>query len=162
MLRGPEHVVAPEQVRRVYVTTTNRAGGVSTSAVQAYALYRIARDEPGVFDGAGAYTPTESRIGSGPDSYVIPTAYATADLFATLGVRPYFGRFFTADEDRPPRGEDVWKIEDGGDERSGDEPDLHRKRQPGDLAVGEPPRRGERGNGFPRARATRRLRLSSQ
>ena len=122
LLRGPEHVVAPEQVVRVYVSRVLSDANVTTSAFQPYALYRIARDHTPAFSRAATYLPFEARVGMGVESRVVRVTYATPDLFPLTGVRPALGRFYSGDEDVPPRGQPVvvlgygyWQSEFAGD-----------------------------------------------
>jgi putative ABC transport system permease protein len=122
LLRGPEHVAAPEQVVRVYVTRTLPNANVTASPLQPYVLYLGARDHTSAFSAVATYTPMDVRVGSGIESRVVRVTYATPDLFSLAGVHPVVGRFYSADEDRPPRGEAVvvlgygyWKSELAGD-----------------------------------------------
>ena len=122
VLRGPEHVVAPEQVVRIYVTRVLGDANVTTSGLQPYALYRIARDQTPAFSKAATYLPFEARVGTGIESRLVRVSYATPDLFPLTGVRPALGRFYSGDEDVPPHGQPVvvlgygyWQSEFAGD-----------------------------------------------
>jgi predicted permease len=124
LLRGPEGVIQPNELRRAYVSTRNPAGGDKTDAIQPYAFYSLLRADTTLFAGAGAYTQSDVRIGQGADSHTIPAMAVTWDLFRVLGARPYLGRFFDASEDRPPNGARVvvlgygyWVREYGADPR---------------------------------------------
>jgi predicted permease len=107
LLRGPEHLAAPEQVVRVYVTRVLPNANVTTSGLQPYALYRGARDHTSAFSAVATYLPMDARVGVGLESRLVRATYATPDLFTLARVRPALGRFYTADEDVPPRGEPV-------------------------------------------------------
>src|SRR5204863_2998992 len=113
LLRGPEGIVKPNELRRAYVTTRNDAGGDKTDAIQSYAFYRLLRDDTLTFAIGGGYTHRDIRIGKGADSRTIPAIQATWDLFPTLGVKPYRGRFFDASEDQPPQGANVVVLDYG-------------------------------------------------
>ncbi|HKN64828.1 MAG TPA: ABC transporter permease, partial [Gemmatimonadaceae bacterium] len=122
LLRGPEGVVRPDELRRAYVSLRNDAGGEKTDAMQAYALYSLLDADAALFASAGAYTRIDIRAGEGADTHTIPAMIVTWDLFRTLGAKPYLGRFFDASEDRPPRGASVvvlgyghWVRDFGGD-----------------------------------------------
>jgi predicted permease len=104
LLRGPEGVVRPNELRRAYVTMRNDAGADNTDAIQPYALYTLLRADTSVFGGAGAYMRSDIRVGRGADWRIIPAMAVTWDMFTVLGAKPYLGRFFDASEDRPPRG----------------------------------------------------------
>jgi predicted permease len=107
LLRGPEHVAAPEQLGRVYVTRVTRTSNVVTSAWQPYVLYVNARHLSSAFSAVAAYVPARLRVGSGTEARFIPATYATSDLFSLAGVHPAIGRFYSAEEDRPPIGQQV-------------------------------------------------------
>lgn len=122
LLRGPEHVVAPEQLVRVYVTRVTPSSEVATSAWQPYVLYLNARDNTLAFSSVATYVSDRLRVGSGTEARFVPVTYATPDLFPLTGAHPALGRFYSADEDRPPAGEQVvvlgygfWQREFAGD-----------------------------------------------
>lgn len=123
LLRGPAQVANPQAVRRVYVTTRDAAGAVSTAGIHPYALYALVRDHATAFSGAAAYTLARAQFG-GEDGYAVPIGYATASFFDVLGTRPAIGRFFLTQEDNPPLGTNVavlsyrfWRQAFGGDPR---------------------------------------------
>ena len=113
LLRGPEHVRAPERLRRLYVTTSERPERASTRASWGYVTYAMLRDHARTLDGVAAYSSAYYVLGSGAESESIVGHLVTHDYFRVLGVRPALGRFFTADEDRPPFGERVVVLEHG-------------------------------------------------
>ena len=122
LLRGPEGVARPDELRRAYVMTRNAAGGEKTESIQPYALYRLLRADTAVFASAGAYGGSDIKVGRGANWHTISEGAATWDFFRTLGARPYLGRFFDETEDRPPSGAPVvvlgygyWRRELGGD-----------------------------------------------
>lgn len=107
LLRGPEHVAAPEQIARVYVTRLVPNSGPVTTGWQPYVFYQNVRDHAPAFSAVATYALTQIRVGVGLESELIPVTFATPDLFSLTGVRPALGRFYTADEDRPPVGQQV-------------------------------------------------------
>jgi len=122
LLRGPEHLAAPEQVVRVYVTRVLPNANVTTSGLQPYVLYRGVRDHTSAFSAVATYLPMDLRVGVGLESRLVHATYATPDLFTLAKVRPALGRFYTAEEDLPPRGEAVvvlgygyWQSDFAGD-----------------------------------------------
>lgn len=122
LLRGPEHVVAPEQLVRVYVTRVTPSSEVTTSGWQPYVLYQNARDNTSAFSSVAIYASDRLRIGSGTEARFVPVTYATPDLFQLAGARPALGRFYSAFEDHPPTGARVvvlgygfWQRELAGD-----------------------------------------------
>ncbi|MGH7677200.1 MAG: ADOP family duplicated permease, partial [Gemmatimonadaceae bacterium] len=63
------------------------------------------RDQARLVERAAVYTiPFLRNIRQGERIESVPTSTASWDFFVMLGVRPALGRFFTADEDRPPDG----------------------------------------------------------
>jgi predicted permease len=121
LLRGPEHVVEPAALQRLYITQASYDGVVSTSSVTGYVTYTMLRERRDLFSGVAAYRVAESRVGRGADAREVQAGWATADLFPLLGVKPALGRFFTAEEDRPKQAERVavldwghWQSEYGG------------------------------------------------
>lgn len=122
LLRGPEHVVAPDQLVRVYVTRVTPSSEVSTSGWQPYVLYQNARDNTSAFSSVAIYASDRLRVGSGTEARFVPVEYATSDLFRLTGARAALGRFYSAYEDHPPMGERVvvlgygfWQRELAGD-----------------------------------------------
>jgi predicted permease len=122
MLRGPEHVVAPEQVVRVYVTRVLANANVTTTSLAPYPLYEGARDGTSAFAGVAMYLPIDLRVGLGLESRLVHATYATPDFFSLVGTQPALGRWYLDDEDRAPRGEPVvvlgygyWQSEFAGD-----------------------------------------------
>jgi len=101
LLRGPGHVRDADGLRRVYAVQDNPrhvGGGLS------YATYTELRDGVVGLSGAAGYTHRQLASGRGADARLLQIQYATSDLFPLLGVEPALGRFFGADEDRPPYG----------------------------------------------------------
>lgn len=114
LLRGPAGIVAPDQVRRLYVSTVGPQGGVQTVSWFGYISYTTLRDRTTAFSGVGAYeSPGQSSLGSGTALRLVPTAHASWDLFPTLGVHAEIGRFFNKAEDTPNETAHVAVISDG-------------------------------------------------
>ena len=120
LVRGAPYVADARQVRRVYMTQSE-AGGPRTDATVGYVLYTTLRDGARSLQGVAAYRYEQRTLGRGAQGRRIPIGAATSDMFRLLGVRAAMGRFFTADEDRPPTGDHVtllshefWQRELGG------------------------------------------------
>ena len=107
VLRGPEHIVAPHRVLRFYATVPHPPNELETSSITAYAAYRALRDGSHDFAGVAAYQSSSWVIGTGADAARLPGVAASADLFATLGVHPFLGRFYSREEDDPGAPRDV-------------------------------------------------------
>ena len=117
LLRGPEHVVDPERVVRVYSTTRDDAGRESTGNTFPYAFVAEMRNVGG-FERVAGYTSGTATTGRGTDARPLAVGRVTWDFFPLLGVRPALGRFFRPEEDRPPRGENVVVLDGGYWERA--------------------------------------------
>ena len=122
LLRPPAHVIAPSEVRRLYVATTDDNGVESTDRGFGYAAFTELRASKSFVDLAAWSMPQPAALGRGTGAREIFAGPATASLFPTLGVRPQLGRFFTEDEDRPPTGtpvavigHELWRTDFGGD-----------------------------------------------
>jgi predicted permease len=101
LFRAPPHVVEPERVVQIH---TRRLGSQSVQTSQPYRLYKellqnvsdfqsvaISTQSP---DGRRSYYP----LGRGTSATRVAGAQVTPSFFATLGVRPWLGRFFTEQE----------------------------------------------------------------
>jgi predicted permease len=106
LLRGPAHVTDSDAVKRLYLTTTPQGMGEFTGTTVGYVTYTDIRDGvPGLTDVAAYTGSREITMGEGADAQRVTHRWVTWSYFPLLGVRPFRGRFFTADEDAPPRGE---------------------------------------------------------
>ncbi|HSJ15996.1 MAG TPA: ADOP family duplicated permease [Longimicrobiales bacterium] len=121
LLRGPEHVQAPHEVRRLYITQRSWTGVVETTSSAAYVHYTLVREWRDLFTGAAAYSIRSSRVGRGERARERRVGWVSADFFPLLGVQPALGRFFTVEEDRPREAQRVvvldygtWQMEYGG------------------------------------------------
>src|SRR6185437_5401984 len=90
ILRGPDHVVAPQRLMRFY-TIERYAGTLSTESSHEYAAYTALRNGTHDFAGLGAYESSDWIVGTGAAARNLDGTAASADFFATLGVHPYLG-----------------------------------------------------------------------
>src|SRR5437899_3319739 len=98
--RPPAHVVDPDRVVRLYVTTTSPPPwGTNTSPIGTYPRYEEFRDRARSFAAVAAYGRRTLSFGLGPQAEPVTSGLVTASFFSVLGVRPELGRFFGADED---------------------------------------------------------------
>src|SRR5438477_6675400 len=97
--RPPAHVVDPDRVVRLYVTTTSPLWGSSTSPIGTYPRYEDLRDHARSFAAVASYGRGTFSLGLGPQAEPVTGRLVTASFFSVLGVRPELGRFFGADED---------------------------------------------------------------
>src|SRR5213592_3103930 len=97
--RPPAHVVDPDRVVRLYVTTTSPLWCSSTTPIGTYPRYADLRDRARSFAAVAAYGGRTFSLGLGPQAEPVTGRLVTASFFSVLGVRPELGRFFGADED---------------------------------------------------------------
>ncbi len=97
LLRPPEHVARPEQVRRIY-REGEWLGTYTTTASLTYPDIQDLRTIP-QFAAAGGYSGVRRvTLGAGEGASQVRAVLVTPDFFTTLGVEPRLGRFFTMDE----------------------------------------------------------------
>jgi len=113
LLRGPGHVRDAGRVRRVYAVTASRGARPMVQSAFGYVTYTDLRDGAAGLSGVAAYSDEEVESGRGSDARLIRAVYATWSFFSLLGAEPAAGRFFRADEDRPPSGERVAVLDHG-------------------------------------------------
>jgi predicted permease len=112
MLRGPAHVVDADRVVRLYATETAERTA-STGSVVGFVTYDHLRRNARRFVDLAVYARTEATAGTGQAASRITLGRASWNFFPLLGVRPVLGRFFTAEEERPPRGQNVIVLDEG-------------------------------------------------
>lgn len=121
LLSPPQHVQDADDVRLLHVRRIGFNGDVFTGST---ITYPDVRDFEGVgaFASVAGYTePRGMTVGRGEHATRARVAAAGAELFPLLGVEPFRGRFFQADEDR--RGasptavlaQEYWEREMGSD-----------------------------------------------
>src|SRR4030095_11265038 len=113
LLRGPAHVVDSDRVVRIYATQTDPSFGESTESVVGFVTYAHLRAAAHDFEDLAVYSRTEATVGKGFDAHLVQLGRVSWNFFPLLGVRPRLGRFFGADEDHPPRGENVVLLDEG-------------------------------------------------
>ncbi|MES2306471.1 MAG: ADOP family duplicated permease [Gemmatimonadota bacterium] len=121
LLRGPEHVYAPDRLVEMYSLRQNARGEERASNYFGYASLEGVRREAKSFDGLAAFADVSVVIGTGTEVQPAIASYATANYFPLLGVQPLRGRFFTSAEDATEGAEHVvvvgdtyWQSELGG------------------------------------------------
>jgi len=123
LVRGPEHVVDPSRLTRIYYSVDVPGLGRFSDNTFGYVTYTTLRDGTRGFDGVAAYSENDEGIlGEGEDARRVRAGHATSDFFALLGVQPMLGRFFDPTEDQPGAaqhvvvlGYEVWRSRFGGD-----------------------------------------------
>jgi predicted permease len=100
LLRPPEHIVNPEEVRRIHVSEyVPFMRDRFTGATLSYPDFRQLRTVSAFTDLAG-WAPRSVTVGSGMSAVEREAVYVTGNFFALLGVRPHAGRFFGESDDR--------------------------------------------------------------
>ena len=112
MLRGPAHVVDADRVVRLYSTEISERSR-SAESVVGFVTYDHLRRNAHDFEDLAVYARTEATAGIGEGASRITLGRVSWNFFPLLGVRPVLGRFFTAQEDRAPRGNDVIVLDEG-------------------------------------------------
>ena len=113
LLSGPEHVVSPERLRRLYGNSVNVRGQSVATPDFGYVTYALLRDYARGFEGVAAYSDISHTVGTGAQSEQADGFMVTHDFFRLLGARPSLGRFFTKEEDLPPLGQKVVVLDYG-------------------------------------------------
>lgn len=116
LLRGPEHIVDARNVRRLHAQSFIDGLGDWPTNFFGYISYAILRDQSRTIERAAGYVwngPYKLRKPAETDTKDVSVTLASWDFFPLLGVRPALGRFYTADEDRPPNGTPVVVISHG-------------------------------------------------
>src|SRR5436309_14201548 len=85
--RPPAHVVDPDRVVRVYVTTTSPLWGSSTTPIGTYPRYADLRDRARSFAAVAAYGGRTSSLGLGPPAEPVPGRLRPASSVSALRVR---------------------------------------------------------------------------
>jgi hypothetical protein len=122
LLRGPDHLVEAEALKRVLVTyQPGPAQAERTFALLNYPDLHALREGVDGFEALGGYMTEPVTLGAGPEARRVERTATTAGFLEMLGARPHLGRFHAAAEDRPPAGErvavlghELWRSEFGG------------------------------------------------
>ena len=107
LFSDPEHIVAPDRIRRVLVSRFNLGALAPRRPMMSYGAFTDIRDRTRSFSHVAASADAELSLGSGANARAVATVYASGQYFPMLGVRPERGRFFTEDDDRLPSGSPV-------------------------------------------------------
>jgi predicted permease len=81
------------------MTETNPHFGTWTNTGLAWPDYILSKEQSAFASSAG-YTDGHLTMGRGADARPVRASLVTANYFPTLGVQPFMGRFFSAEEDR--------------------------------------------------------------
>ena len=100
LLRAPEHILAPEQVKRLYVESyVDYMGSRFMTETVTWPDYMQLKNATS-FAALAAFATRPMTVGSGLAAEPARAVWASASFFPLLGVQPVFGRFYDAAEDR--------------------------------------------------------------
>ena len=98
LLRAPDHIVRPDEVKRLFLSRPfPLTGEMLLQQAFAYPDYADLKAHTGMTVAAYEYDG-ERTIGSGEEAMRAVLALASAEFFPLLGVQPRLGRFFVAEE----------------------------------------------------------------
>ena len=106
LLKAPLHVVAPDQVQRIYFQET-RNGTIVSQPVTNYPLVTMLQRQTTAFSGIAAFFRTSLSLGRGADARGVDVQLVSGNYFDVLGVRAAVGRTFASGEDTIPVGAPV-------------------------------------------------------
>ncbi|MGV3711318.1 MAG: ABC transporter permease, partial [Gemmatimonas sp.] len=109
-----------DDVHRVYWQSMNN-GKLNTTTSTQYTRYLDLRNNTHSFDLLAAFSERDVAVGEGENARELRVGVVSASYFDFFDAPPVAGRYFTASEDRTPRGADVavishafWQSEYGG------------------------------------------------
>ena len=106
LLRPPAYLREPGETGRIYLFATyDGREGANTNI--AWQRYTDLRDNTRSFAQTAAFFYTQRVIGLGDDARPAQVGLVSAEFWQFFDARPALGRFFTAEEDRMPRGTPV-------------------------------------------------------
>ena len=112
LLRPPAFLENAGETGRVYLHATYD-GEERTSNNFAYQRFLDLREGTRSFEQSVAFFQTELVIGLGEGAHQAQVTLASSDLWSFFTLRPALGRFYTAEEDRTPRGTPVAVLSHG-------------------------------------------------
>lgn len=123
LLRPPPHVRDPGRLGRLYTSHIDEDNRAVDQDEVSYLRFSQLRDGArDVADVAAMGKNTSVIVGRGETARRVPAGFVSANFWQVLGVKPALGRFFGADEDRPPDGANVvvlghayWRVALGAD-----------------------------------------------
>ena len=98
MLRAPDHIVEPSQVRRLYVSRSFVDRLITGASLSWQDVEDFRRGKS--FAQVAGFFNSKMPVDRGLTASEITTQLTTANYFPLLGVDPYLGRFYSAEEDR--------------------------------------------------------------
>jgi putative ABC transport system permease protein len=123
LFRPPAFMADADRVGRVYLRRPRPDGTERIDNNISYLRYTELRDHTRAFAQTAAVFQDDQRVvGLGDAAETVAVGLVSASFWQMFDARPVVGRFFTPDEDRPPRGTSVvvlgygyWQSRFGGD-----------------------------------------------
>jgi len=123
LFRPPAFMPDAEHVGRIYLRQPRPDGTERIDNNISYLRYTEMRDHTRAFAQAAAVYQDDQRVvGTGNAAEAVPLGLVSASFWSMFDAPPVIGRYFTAEEDRPPRGTNVvvlgygyWQSRFGGD-----------------------------------------------
>ncbi len=123
LFRPPAFMPDPDRVGRVYLRRPRGDGTERIDNNISYLRYTELRDHTRTFATTAAVFQDDERIvGTGTGAEALSVGLVSSSFWPLFDTRPVIGRFFTPDEDIPPRGTNVavlgygyWQSRLGGD-----------------------------------------------
>jgi predicted permease len=112
LFRPPARMIDPGSAHIVYTTTTFR-GQPRTGGVSQYARYVDLAKWTTSFSQSAGYTRRDLAVGVGDAAREMSIGVVSSSFFKFFDAAPALGRYFSADEDRPPEGAPVAVISHG-------------------------------------------------
>ena len=106
MFRPLAYLRDPDSVHRIYWQTDNR-GTTNTQLSTYYTRYLDLQRWTRSFDALAAFSERDIAVGDGELARERRVGVVSGSFFSFFDARPALGRFFTPQEDTPPRGADV-------------------------------------------------------
>lgn len=106
LFRGPEFLIDPPSVHRVYLGRTADGRRITERRFE-YPTYADLARWSNAFSRTAAFSYRDEAVGSGEDVEERLVAAVSSSFFDFFSVRPVIGRFFVADEDVAPLGAPV-------------------------------------------------------
>ena len=112
LLRPPAFLRDAGETGRIYLHSTYDGEEQTTNNIP-YQRFLDLRDGTSSFAQTVAFFQTELVIGVGESAHQAQVSLVSADVWSFFTLRPELGRFFTAEEDRTPRGSPVAVLSHG-------------------------------------------------
>ena len=104
LFRVPAYLAAPDRVHRLNLGEMTESEGEFITGTMSYKRYVELTEWTSTLDRTAAFTGATLALGVGDAAREMPIAAVSSTFWGLFDMTPVIGRFFTADEDRPPDG----------------------------------------------------------